>query len=315
VGNSGSNFASGVDVSGGSGSGSPPSSTTSEDDPLPQTKVIDSNWPHSGLIQSSVGRIMFEFNGSAPFVCSGTVVMDGSNGTSRNSKNGRSIIQTAAHCAYNDVLKMFATKAIFIPDQSSTRGSKSDFNCNNDRLGCWHLSFAVVEKGWAESSFPDNVQYDYAYYVAIDDDSTHSGGFESGLTGNLEQDTTPMVIDFDRSATEEFLVALGYSADRDPAFRYCSMDVSSINGVPWYANLWMDNCGMTGGASGGPWIIDMTEGGSGTVVSNNSWGFTDRPGMAGPNLRTASGSKAECLFDKARNAQDPGSSGGYIVKC
>lgn len=129
-----------------------------EDRPLRQENVRDSDWPHGGHIQSSVGRILFEFDGSAPFVCSGTVIMDSSSGRSPSSNNGRSVIQTAAHCAYNDVLKMFATKAIFIPDQASTTGFKSDFNCDNDRLGCWHLAFAVVEKGWATGSFPENVE-------------------------------------------------------------------------------------------------------------------------------------------------------------
>jgi len=286
-----------------------------EDRPLKQEIVRDSNWPHGGHIQGSVGRILFEFDGSAPFVCSGTVIMDSSSGKSPSSNNGRSVIQTAAHCAYNDVLKMFATKAIFIPDQVSTTGVKSDFNCDNDRLGCWYLAFAVVEKGWASGSFPENVEYDYAYYVAIDDFSTHQGGFTDGLSGKLDHDVTPMPVDFGYRVTSDFLVGLGYSADKDPDFRYCSMECSTISGVPWYENLWLENCGMTGGASGGPWIVDMTESGKGTLVSVNSWGFTDKPGMAGPSLRTASGSAAECLFDKARTGSDPGNSGGYIVNC
>jgi len=104
--------------------------------------VADSNWPYGGGIQSATGRILFEFNGSGTFVCSGTVVKDG-------EIKGRSIIFTAAHCAYNDSMKKFATKAVFIPDQVETKGSKSDFNCANDKYGCWELSFAVVSKGWA----------------------------------------------------------------------------------------------------------------------------------------------------------------------
>ena len=93
------------------------------------------------------------------------------------------------------------------------------------------------------------------------------------------------------------------------------MDVSTINGVPWYTNLWLDRCGMTGGASGGPWTVDMDQSGVGTVVSINSWGFTDKLGMAGPQLRTANGSFAECLFQKAKSAADPGWSGGIVVDC
>lgn len=47
--------------------------------------VADSNWPYGGSIQSATGRILFEFNGSGTFVCSGTVVKDG-------DIKGRSII-------------------------------------------------------------------------------------------------------------------------------------------------------------------------------------------------------------------------------
>lgn len=71
---------------------------------------------------------------------------------------------------------------------------------------------------------------------------------------------------------------------------------------------------MTGGASGGPWIFGMNQSGQGTLASVNSWGFTHKPGMAGPVLRTASGSYAECLFEQAKSARDPGRDGGIIVK-
>ena len=53
----------------------------------------------------------------------------------------------------------------------------------------------------------------------------------------------------------EFVFSLGYSADTDPNFRHCAMANTKINGVSWYTNLWLDDCAMTGGASGGPWIF------------------------------------------------------------
>ena len=101
---------------------------------LPRTHVSDSNWPHKGAIQAATGRIMFEFDDgpNQAFVCSGTVVMDGRNSRTPDGANGRTIIATAAHCAYNDVLKRFASRAIFIPDQVSTRGTKSNFDCGDD---------------------------------------------------------------------------------------------------------------------------------------------------------------------------------------
>lgn len=124
-------------------------------------------------------------------------------------------------------------------------------------------------------------QYDYAFYVVDNSPNAHSGGYSSGLSGILEKDVQPANIDFNTNH-KDFTVALGYSADKDPNFRYCSMDADNINGVPWYTNLWLDDCGMTGGASGGPWTRDMDESGVGTVISVNSWGFMDKKGMAGP---------------------------------
>lgn len=303
------------------------SSTTTTDGSkvlLPQKYETDSNWSYSGAIQAATGRILFEFdNTGQTYVCSGTVIHDGPSGKTPDHTNGRSIIQTAAHCAYSDVMKTFATKAIFIPDQSSTTGDESDFNCRNDRYGCWHLSFAVVAEGWTTSHFPENVPYDYAYYVAFDNPATHSGGWEEGLTGLLDVDIQSMKIDFDTdlhdhnsgngNENNDFIFSIGYSADRDPSLRHCAMEHTTIFGVDWYENFWLDNCAMTGGASGGPWMVNMDTDGVGTLVSVNSWGFAHRIGMAGPSLRTSSGSLAECLYNKAKDAKDPGNEGGYIM--
>mmetsp|Transcript_21193 Transcript_21193/g.44752 ORF Transcript_21193/g.44752 Transcript_21193/m.44752 type:complete len:716 (+) Transcript_21193:87-2234(+) len=284
--------------------------------PMPQNHESDSNWPHGGAIQSSTGRIMFEFDDGTDesFVCSGTVVMDGQHGESPDANNGRTIIQTAAHCAYNDVLKKFASKAIFVPDQSSTRADKSNFDCDDDYYGCWYLSFATIASGWADGTFPDNVPYDYAFYTVFDHRSTHEGGWKNGLTGTLDRDVIPMAIDFDMRPDDKFVFSIGYSADKDPQLRHCAMTNTNINGVPWFTNLWLEDCGLTGGASGGPWIHNMDTNGIGTLISNNSWGFTNKVGMAGPPLRTSGGSLAECLYEKAKSANDPGKDGGIIVR-
>ncbi len=63
------------------------------------------------------------------YVCSGTVVQDGTEGIS--------IILTAAHCVYDDVNKAFAQNVLFIPNQDETTGAGTDQDCSNDPLGCW----------------------------------------------------------------------------------------------------------------------------------------------------------------------------------
>lgn len=82
----------------------------------------------------------------------------------------------------------------------------------------------------------------------------------------------------------------------------------------------MDNCGLTGGASGGPWITDFDPAtGSGKVVSVNSWSYGDRNGMGGPIIDA---SAARCLANAARAADfaaiaadQPDGEEGIFVNC
>jgi len=82
--------------------------------------------------------------------------------------------------------------------------------------------------------------------------------------------------------TDQFVYGFGYSLEHNPDFRYCSdttgfKDVTK--GVPTY---WLDGCGLTGGASGGPWMcnFDQTTG-KGNICSVNSWSYTTKSGMGG----------------------------------
>ena len=125
-------------------SGSPPTA-----DRLPRNSVGEAEWPYKGDVQTSTGRILFEFPNTAIFVCSGTVV--------KSDTTGRSVVLTAAHCIYNDALKSFSRNAVFIPDQGSTTGRASDYNFDNDPYGGYYLDFGVVEKGWTKDTFPKNI--------------------------------------------------------------------------------------------------------------------------------------------------------------
>lgn len=261
-----------------------------------------------GVVQTSTGRILFFFDGN-PYVCSGTVIKD--------PVADRTIVLTAGHCAYQYQPSggRFTEHALFIPNQVDTRGVVSDELCTNDPLGCWVPAFAVVHYEWTTKGFPHSVPWDYAYYVIPNDVSAHLGGFihenQKDLSRILEEIVEPMPIDFNwrlsSSRTShlttkgEFAHGLGYSFNRDPAFRYCASNTITKFGVPTYENLWLESCAMTGGSSGGPWLKDTDTDGRGTVISINSWGYATVPGMAGPNFSTASGSKAECLFEVAKN--------------
>ncbi|KAL7473625.1 hypothetical protein ACHAXS_014132 [Conticribra weissflogii] len=285
--------------------------------PAPGTPLLeevrDENWPYEGVVKTTTGRILFFIN-SSPYVCTGTVLKP-PDGVATN--NDRTIILTAAHCAYqySPYGGQFAEHALFIPDQDDTRGGRTNDICGDDPMGCWIPAFAVVDRRWTEMGFPNSVPYDYAYY---NDAAVHEQGYLADIPDILDEAVEPLPVNFhfneDISNYNFFTHGLGYSFNKDPNFRYCSTDVSTKFGIQTYENLWLDICDMTGGSSGGPWMVDVDTNGRGTVVSVNSWGYSSSSGMAGPDLSTEKGSLAECLYQRARDTPfDNVSNGGLIV--
>jgi hypothetical protein len=254
------------------------------------TVVADAEWTAGGQVQTAAGRLYFEMPSGplgltwAAYVCSGTVAED--------AATGRSVIITAAHCAYDDEHKVFARNVLFIPNQDATTGSGTDTDCSNDPLGCWAPSFAVVDTNYTTRTFPDNDAWDYAYYV-VHDTGAHRG---TGADGALDAAAGDLPVQFTAPTAGAYTHALGYSYSQDPHFRYCAEGLGTTNGV---VNWWLDQCDLSGGSSGGPWIQPLdTATGAGPIVSVNSWGYTTRAGMAGPRLHDNS---AGCLFGRAQS--------------
>ena len=265
--------------------------------------VKNASWGFGGDVQTAAGRILFEMGAGDFFICSGTAVTDGT--------SGRSVILTAAHCTYDDVAKAFATNVMFIPNQDETTGTATDFDCNNDPLGCWAPDNGVVETNWTTRTFPDNIPWDYAYYV-VSDSGAHSGNGSGGAldaaAGTLPIDFLPPYIDDgdNTAGSLDFTHGLGYSGSDDPNFMYCADHLTTEGPDNW----WLPKCELSGGSSGGPWVQPMDEAtGSGSIISVNSWSYTrGKPGgMAGPFL---SGTTAECVFDAAKSSS---LGGGVIV--
>jgi hypothetical protein len=265
-----------VDTSGGGGGGS-------------GDTVPNEEWTEGGLVQQAAGRIYFEMPANKRltrwdgYVCSGTVATD--------NLSGRSIIITAAHCVYDDANKAFARNVLFIPNQSGTTGTGTDLNCANDPVGCWEPHVGVVDVNWTTRTFPNNVAWDYAYYV-VNDVGAHTG---NGTQTVLDANGNSMAVQFTAPGTgaNDVTHALGYSYSEDPNFMYCADPMENMDAANW----WLPNCGLSGGASGGPWLQPV-QGGNGPIVSVNSWGYTTSPGMAGPKL---SGTSAACIFQRAKD--------------
>jgi len=259
--------------------------------------VANTRWTNGGDIQTSVGRLFYEMPSNSRrkrwsgFVCSGTVATD--------STTGRSVIITASHCVYDDANKAFARNVLFIPDQDGTSGTGTDSNCSNDPIGCWTANFGVVDVNWTTRTFPDNIPWDYAYYV-VNDSGQHSGAasssdsLETAVGGFNVNFSAPAVDDgTDGKFTQDYTHGMGYSYSDDPNFMYCAEDMSTEGTDNW----WLAQCGLSGGSSGGPWIQPMDENtGTGPIISVNSWGYNGSPGMAGPKLN---GTSASCVFNAA----------------
>ena len=260
--------------------------------------ITNSHWTGGGAVLYAAGRIIFEMPTNGPnwgaYVCSGTVATD--------TATDRSVIITAAHCVYDDSKKVFARNVMFIPNQDGTSGTATDWDCSNDPIGCWAPSFGAVDVNWTTRVFPDNIEWDYAYYV-VSPTGAHSG--PGGA--DLEAAAGSLPITFATPALGSYTHGMGYSYDDDPLFMYCAEGLSTEGAVNW----WLPSCGMSGGSSGGPWMnpFDASKG-TGSIMSVNSWGYTSSPGMAGPQLdRTA----AKCVFDAAQGASM--SSTGVVANC
>jgi hypothetical protein len=300
-----------VDSGGGTGGGGTGGGTGGGSD-----TVTNGVWNFGGDIETAAGRIYFEMPNNARrkrwngYVCSGTVVTD--------AMTGRSIILTAAHCVYDDANKAFARNVLFIPDQAATTGAGTDTNCNNDPLGCWVPSIGIVDDDWTIRTFPDNIPWDYAFYV-VEDAGAHAG---STASEQLDAAVATLAIDFSMpnhddstpgASSGDFTHALGYSYSEDPKFMYCAEDMTTEGAANW----WLPSCGLSGGSSGGAWVQPMSSAGSGPIISVNSWGYTTQPGMAGPRLDASS---ASCVFDAAKteylNADGyPAGDAGRAVNC
>ena len=135
------------------------------------------------------------------------------------------------------------------------------------------------------------------------DDSKDAGAHTAGLSGAADQldgAVIAMDVSFAAPAAGSVTHALGYSYSVDPQFMYCADPMQNMNADNWF----LPNCGLTGGSSGGPWSQPFNVStGNGPIISVNSWGYTNSPGMAGPKL---SGTSASCVFSEAKLAPGPG---------
>lgn len=246
--------------------------------------VLGAAWNGGGLVQQSTGKVLFSM-GTSYYVCSASVVAD--------AKSTRSIILTAAHCAYDETGNKFAQNWMFIPDYDSqpVNLTTSGSFCDDTKYGCWTASALVVHNGYASApSFNDQaVLYDFAFAVVgiggHDDtqlDAKVDGQGISFASGSLGQDT--YIFGYPASGKYKGTV-LVYS--KGP------LGTDPLN----FDKTYRVASNMTGGSSGGPWFQPFASG-TGTLMSVNSYGYTGITAMHGPVFN----GDTKDLFDEAETA-------------
>jgi hypothetical protein len=198
------------------------------------------SWTNPGPVKSITGKILFHMGGG-DWTCSGTVVND-------NGVEGRSLVLTAGHCAYDEIAKQFATYWMFIPDYDSNGSTNWYFDqgasCPPDK--CWVASALVSTEKWGSNS-ANKWEEDYAFAVIVD--SENGGSLERAVGGSIPLDFSGLY------STQTRIDAFGYPA----AKKYNGADLVYCSGNDHVLSDGLQQttairCGMTGGASGGPWL-------------------------------------------------------------
>lgn len=229
------------------------------------TPTTGSSWNGGGLALSATGKVFFTM-GSTNYVCSGSVVTD--------TQTNVSLVLTAAHCAYDQASRTFATNWMFIPAYDLTPNITS---CSQALYGCWIAQALVVHTGFSsETGFTSNAtRHDWAF--AVVGVGTKNGGQLDAVVGSFPLSTTTLNSGW-------FTVAFGYPAATPYAGQdlvYCagSVGTDANNG----GATWSLPCKMTGGSSGGPWMSQFA-GDRGSLSSVNSYRYSNLSNMYGPKF-------------------------------
>jgi V8-like Glu-specific endopeptidase len=211
--------------------------------------------PYTQYPASTHGKVFFTLGG-ANYVCSGTAL---------NSAN-RSVVWTAGHCL-NEGPGAFATNWAFVPAYRD--GSRP--------LGTWTARALMTTSGWSN-------QGDFSYDVGAAVVNTSGGSALTDTVGGRG-----IAFNYNRN---QFYTSFGYPAA--PPFsgqRLYTCESPLITSDPSASPPTMGiDCNMTGGSSGGGWIVGND------VYSVNSYGYLNQPNvMYGPYQDSV----AQSLYNQA----------------
>ena len=217
------------------------------------------------------GKVFFTLGGSN-YVCSGTAV---------DASAGVNLVWTAGHCV-TDGPGQDATNFMFVPGYY--KGAEPN--------GRWTYTQLDSTPGW-EGQGADRFRYDAGAARVVN--AANPGATFASTIG-----TRPVA--FGQNPAGARIVSYGYPAAGK--FNGSQQYACASPFRRWDGTALLDpmqiSCDMTGGSSGGGWILDVNANGTGDagepLVSNNSYGYSfEKTTMYGPYL--ASGGQAQALYD------------------
>jgi len=217
------------------------------------------------------GKVFFTIDASN-YVCSGTAVA---------ASVGVNLVWTAGHCV-TDGPGHDATNFIFVPGYYN----------GAEPYGRWAFTQLDSTPGW-EAQGPDRFRYDVGVARVVNS-ANPSASFTSTIG------VRP--ITFGQAPAGARLVSYGYPAARkfSGAQQYqCASPFRRWDGIALLDPMQI-SCDMTGGSSGGGWILDANSNGvsdaNEQLVSVNSYGYaSEKTTMYGPYM--PSGGQANALYD------------------
>ncbi|SDJ40486.1 V8-like Glu-specific endopeptidase [Nonomuraea maritima] len=219
-------------------------------------------WTRGGAVARTTGRIFFTTQGRNAS-CSGTAV------TSAN----KSVVMTAGHC-----VKMngaFHTNWVFVPGYAN----------GNRPYGTWAATRLLTTQQW---NAREDINFDVAAAVVAPLDGKALTDVVGGQGVAFNQPRGRQMHAFGYPAAPPYdgarLIYCGGRTFDDP---FTSDDLGLT-------------CDMTGGSSGGPWLLNVNEStGLGTQNSVNSFKYNFAPNwMFGPYF----GNEAQSVYQSAQNA-------------
>lgn len=228
-----------------------------------------------GLVDSTVGQLLADDLG-----CTATVVA---------SVSGR-VAVTAAHCVY--VPQQHAHLGSFYASLAPgwRRGSVFVPGATGDQTphGIWPVETALVDQRWIDTG---DVAFDVAFLELgdLDGRTAQQTLGAQGIAFTTTDASPPEDATGGRSAESLSgeMSVFGYPIA--PPFdgrsrQSCTSPVSLLTDIP-HATVVGIGCPMTGGSSGGPWLVGLDEHGMGTVAAVTSFTEINQPGrLAGVAL-------------------------------